>query len=120
MLLFADNIDHLVEPVKAAATRLQKAQVEPGAFYHANQIRTKVDGPNADAGLKGQYVKVLQDLSQGLGDLRDGIRGLATKYTSLEDASKMTATELQRAVESSGGDFTSLMTDAGGSGGGSS
>lgn len=120
MLLFADNIDKLIKPARDAATELQKVQVEPGAFYHANQIRTKVNGPNADSGLKDQYIKVFQDLAQGLGDLRDGIKQLAQHYTTLEDAGKMKATDLQSAMQSTSSDFTSLVTDAGGSGGGAS
>ncbi|MDT0464427.1 MULTISPECIES: hypothetical protein [Streptomyces] len=120
MLLFADNIDKLIQPTRDAASVLQKVQVEPGAFYHANQIRTKVNGPNADAGLKEQYIKVFQDLAQGLGDLRDGVKALAQQYTTLEDAGRMKATDLQNAMQTTTSDFTSLVTDAGGSGGGAS
>ena len=118
MELFAGNIDLLIKPAREAAKDLQLVQVEPGAFYHANQIRTKVNGPNADSGLKEQYIKVFQDLAQGLGDLRDGVRQLAKQYTTLEDAGKMKATDLQSAMQSTSSDFTSLVTDAGGSGGG--
>ncbi|MEV7393539.1 MULTISPECIES: hypothetical protein [unclassified Streptomyces] len=120
MLLFADNIDKLIQPTRDAAGVLQKVQVEPGAFYHANQIRTKVNGPNADAGLKEQYIKVFQDLAQGLGDLRDGVKALAQQYTTLEDAGHMKATDLQNAMQTTTSDFTSLVTDAGGSGSGAS
>ncbi|MFF7400907.1 hypothetical protein [Streptomyces murinus] len=120
MLLFADNIDKLIQPTRDAATELGKVQAEPGAFYHANQIRTKVNGPNADSGLKESYIKVFQDLAQGLGDLRDGVKQLAQHYTTLEDAGRMKATDLQNAMQSTSSDFTSLVTDAGGSGGGAS
>ncbi|MFE4631701.1 hypothetical protein [Streptomyces mirabilis] len=118
MMLFANNIDKLIQPARDAASVLQKVQAEPGAFYHANQIRTKVNGPNADTGLKEQYIKVFQDLAQGLGDLRDGVKQLAQHYTTLEDAGRMKATDLQNAMQTTASDFTSLVTDAGGAGGG--
>ncbi|WP_146214582.1 hypothetical protein [Streptomyces sp. ICBB 8177] len=117
MLLFADNVDKLIQPAKDAATKLQGVQAEPGAFYHANQIRTKVNGLNADSGLKEQYIKVFQDLAQGLGDLRDGVKQLAQKYTTLEEAGTMKATDLQNAMQSTDSDFTTMMTDAGGTAG---
>ncbi|OIK26141.1 hypothetical protein VT52_017875 [Streptomyces malaysiense] len=120
MLLFADNIDKLIQPTRDAATELGKVQAEPGAFYHANRIRAKVNGPNADSGLKESYIRVFQDLARGLGDLRDGVEQLAQHYTTLEDAGRMKATDLQNAMQSTSSDFTSLVTDAGGSGGGAS
>lgn len=114
--VFANNIDLLIAPTKTASTTLGTVSVAPGAFYHANQMRTTVNGPNGDAGLKEQYVKTLSDLGQGLADLRDGIRQLSAKYTTIEDANTMTATDFQTAMSSSQGDFTQMMTDAGGSG----
>jgi hypothetical protein len=116
---FADNIDLLIAPTKTASTTLGTVSVAPGAFYHANEMRTTVNGPNADAGLKEQYIKTLSDLGQGLADLRDGVRQLSAKYTTVEDANTMTATDFQTAMSSSQGDFTQMMTDAGGSGGSS-
>lgn len=117
---FADNIDLLIAPTNTASTTLGDVDVEPGAFYHANKMRTSVNGPNADDGLKEQYIKVLSDLGQGLGDLRDGVRQLSQKYKTIEDANTMTATDLQTAMDLSQGDFSTMMTDAGGTGGSSS
>ncbi|WP_329172974.1 MULTISPECIES: hypothetical protein [unclassified Streptomyces] len=120
MELFADNIDKLIAPTQQAARKLDPVNTAPGAFYHADQIRTKVNGLNADAGLKAQYGKVLADLVQGLGDLRDGVRELASRYSTVEDANKMTSQDLQTAMQSANGDFSVLLTDSGGmpSGGG--
>ncbi|MBF9072532.1 hypothetical protein [Streptacidiphilus fuscans] len=112
--LFADNIDQLVDPVRKAQTALEGVSVEPGDFYHANKMRIDVTGPNADAGLKEQFVKVLGDLSQGLSDLSAGVRQLSAKYKTIEDANSASATDLQNAFQSTDGDFTSLITDAGG------
>ncbi|MCH0567245.1 hypothetical protein [Streptomyces sp. MUM 2J] len=120
MLLCADNIDKLIPFTRRAAALLQEVRVEPGAFYHANQIRAKISGLNADSGLKERYIKVLHDLAQGLGDLRDDLKVLANQYTTLEDAGRMKATDLQKSMQSTSSDFTSLVTDAGGSGGGGS
>jgi hypothetical protein len=114
---FADNIDAMIQPTATAGTTLKTVSVAPGAFYHANQMRSSVNGPNGDAGLKEQYIKTLSDLGQGLADLRDGIRQLSTTYTNIEDANTMKATDFQTAMSSSQGDFTQMMTDAGGSGG---
>ena len=118
--VFANNIDLLIAPTKTASTTLGTVSVAPGAFYHANQMRTTLNGPNADAGLKEQYIKTLSDLGQGLADLRDGVRQLSAKYSTIEDANTMTATDFQTAMSSSQGDFTQMMTDAGGSGSSSS
>jgi hypothetical protein len=112
--LFASNIDLLIDPVHKARTALQGISVEPGAFYHANKMRTDVNGPNADDGLKKQFDQVLTDLASGLADLRDGIRTLSAKYTSLEEANKASATDLQNAFDSSTSDFNQLITDSGG------
>jgi hypothetical protein len=120
MDVFADNIDQLITPTKTASTTLDAISVQPGAFYHANQMRTTVNGPNADNGLKEQYIKTLSDLGQGLADLRDGVRQMSAKYTTIEDANTMTATDFQTDMASSQGDFTQMMTDAGGSGSSSS
>ncbi|MFJ5521226.1 hypothetical protein ACIQB4_29845 [Streptomyces griseoluteus] len=115
MALFADNVNDLLPQLKDALARLQKVQVEPGAFYHANQIRLKVNGANADSGLKGQYIKVLQDLIQSVGDLRTGVKELAAKYVSLEEANNMESTVLKRAMQASQQGFSTLVPDAGGS-----
>ncbi|QMU77120.1 hypothetical protein GXW83_16790 [Streptacidiphilus sp. PB12-B1b] len=114
--VFANNIDLLIAPTRTASTTLGNVGIAPGAFYHANQMRTSVNGPNGDAGLKEQYIKTLADLGQGLADLRDGVRQLSAQYTTIEDANTMTATDFQSAMSSSQGDFTQMMTDAGGSG----
>src|SRR4051812_16834352 len=47
--LFATNIDLLIQPVRDVAAALTDVSVAPGAFYHANVMRTSVNGPNADA-----------------------------------------------------------------------
>jgi hypothetical protein len=112
--LFADNIDQLIAPVHQAREALNGVSVQPGAFYHANQMRISVNGANGDDGLKKQYYKVLTDLATGLADIRDGVRKLSAKYTTIEDANKITANDLSTDFDSSSSDFNGLITDAGG------
>lgn len=114
--VFADNIEKLISPVQKAAAALNPIAVAPGAFYHADTMRTKVSGQNGDDGLKEQYVKVLNDLVNGLTDLHDGVRQLSQKYKTTEDLNGMTAKDFQDAMDSSVTDFNQMMSDGGGSG----
>ncbi|MER7186091.1 hypothetical protein ABT404_42655 [Streptomyces hyaluromycini] len=112
--LFASNIDLLIQPVRKVATDLTDVSVAPGAFYHANVMRTTVNGPNADAGLKKSYSDALSALVRGLTDLRDGVRGLSQKYATTEDANNMTAQDLADAFTTTTADFNTMMTSNGG------
>ncbi|MER6211743.1 hypothetical protein [Streptomyces sp. NPDC001642] len=114
--LFATNIDLLIQPVRDVATALTDVSVAPGAFYHANVMRTSVNGPNADAGLKKSYGDALTALVRGLTDLRDGVNGLSHKYATTEDANGMTAQDLADAFTTTTADFNTVMTSNGGTG----
>ncbi|WP_046734615.1 hypothetical protein [Streptomyces humi] len=114
--LFANNIDLLIQPVRDVATGLSDVAVAPGAFYHANKMRTTVNGANADDGLKKSYGDALSALVRGLTDLRDGVRGLSRKYATTEDANNMTAQDLADAFTTTTADFNTMMTSNGGSG----
>ncbi|MEU9345161.1 hypothetical protein AB0D74_28560 [Streptomyces sp. NPDC048278] len=114
--LFASNIDLLIQPVRDVATGLSDVAIAPGAFYHANKMRTTVNGPNADDGLKKSYGEALSALVRGLTDLRDGVRGLSLKYTTTEDANNATAQDLADAFTTTTADFNTMMTSNGGSG----
>ncbi|MCF3961229.1 hypothetical protein [Streptomyces fuscigenes] len=116
MLLFAKNIDLLLDPVKKASDALEPVTIASGAFYHANQIRSKVSGANGDDGIKAQYIKVLNDLTNGLTDLREGIKTLAAKYKTIDDANGMKSKELLDAMGDVTDDFNALMSDNGGTG----
>ncbi|GAA3760170.1 hypothetical protein [Streptomyces tremellae] len=116
MDVFASNIDLLLKPVQKASDALTPVTVASGAFYHANQIRTKVTGTNGDDGLKAQYIKVLNDLTNGLTDLREGVKTLAAKYKTLDDANGMKAKDLTDAMDGVTEDFNTMMSDNGGTG----
>ncbi|MGW0999545.1 hypothetical protein [Streptomyces sp. NPDC002520] len=117
MELFADNMDKLIAPVRAALDGLGEVAVAPGGFYHANVIRANINGVNADGGLKASFQHVLSDLVQGLSDTRDTMKELSVKYVKIEDANKMKAIDLQKAMQSAQADFDALNKDGGGGAG---
>ncbi|GAA4794609.1 hypothetical protein [Streptomyces ziwulingensis] len=113
--LFASHIDLLIQPVRDVATGLDEVAVAPGAFYHANVMRSTVNGPNADGGLKKSYGSALSALVRGLTDLRDGARTLSRKYATAEEDNSLTAADLADAMTSATADFNTMMTSNGGS-----
>jgi hypothetical protein len=111
MELFADNMDKLAGPVKEAYEKLmQLARVNPGAFYDGYALRQVTCGANGDSGLQAKYLKMLHDLGQGLADLSTGVRQLSAKYTTTEEEAKITAEDLNNAMQSAQGDFTKMGT----------
>ncbi|MFD0276375.1 hypothetical protein ACFVHB_21070 [Kitasatospora sp. NPDC127111] len=112
--VFAANIDRLIQPVKDVATALEDVSVAPGAFYHANMMRNKVNGPNGDTGLKKEFTDSLASLVTGLTDLRDGVKALSAKYRTVEEANGMTARDFHDALADAVGDFNAVATAAGG------
>ncbi|MQS16218.1 hypothetical protein F7Q99_29320 [Streptomyces kaniharaensis] len=114
--LFAANIERLIQPVKDVATALEDVSVAPGAFYHANMMRNKVNGPNGDTGLKKAFTDSLASLVTGLTDLRDGVKALSAKYRTVEEANGMTARDFHDALSDAVGDFNAVATVAGGAG----
>ncbi|MDX2705657.1 hypothetical protein PV350_22760 [Streptomyces sp. PA03-6a] len=116
LLRFADHIDSLITYVRSAHAGLEKVQVKPGTFYHANALRDKINGVNGDSGLKARYLMVTTDLVEGLGSMRDGVRTLARKYESADEASRMSADDLEHAMRNADDDFDQFMEDVGDSG----
>lgn len=114
--LFATNMNALIAPLRTAYSALDNVNVQPGAFYHADQIRSQINGPNGDAGLKSQYQKVISDLVQGLSDIGDAVNQMKQKYKSTEDLNGASATDLQNDFQTVQGDFSTMMSDASGSG----
>lgn len=113
--LFASNIDLLIQPVRDVASGLSEVSIAPGAFYHANVMRSTVNGPNADDGLKKNYGDALSALVRGLTDLRDAVRGLSHKYATIEEANNMTVQDLGDAFTTATADFNTVMTSNDGS-----
>ncbi|QKZ15964.1 hypothetical protein [Streptomyces chartreusis] len=113
MELFADNMDRLAEPVKQAYQKLiQLQRVNPGAFYDGYALRQAASGTNGDSGLQSRYLKVLHDLGQGLADISSGMRQLSQKYKTVEEESKMTAEDLNNAMQSAQSDFSKIGSGA--------
>jgi hypothetical protein len=116
--LFATNMDALLKPVQDALTFLQDhTDVRAGAFYHGNTIRTNLNGPNADGGLKKAVGLVLSDLAQGITDIATGVRAISAKYKSIHDDTVLKATDVQTYMQKAQGDFDALVKDGGGSSG---
>jgi hypothetical protein len=117
---FASNVQALIAPVEAARTQIQGTSVQPGAFYHADVMRSAINGSGSGSGssspgLAAQYEKVLTDLANGLTDVHTAVTSLANKYTSTEELNSMSASDLQTTMSDAVGDFNSLITDDGGS-----
>jgi hypothetical protein len=110
--LFATNMNALIAPLKSAYTALEGVDVQPGAFYHADQIRNQINGQNGDAGLKSQFQKVLTDLVQGLSDVNDAVATMTKKYKSTEDLNGASVTDLQSDFQTVSSDFSTMMSDA--------
>ncbi|WP_405554207.1 hypothetical protein OIE52_40550 [Streptomyces canus] len=109
MELFASNMEKLAEPVKQAYKKLAELErTNPGAFYDAYMLRQVACGANGDTGLQNTYLKILHDLGQGLTDISSGVRQLSSKYTTVEEESKMTAEDLSNAMNSAQSDFTKI------------
>jgi hypothetical protein len=104
-------MDKLAEPVKQAYQKLLQLQrVNPGAFYDAYKLREVSCGANGDSGLQNTYLKILHDLGQGLADISTGMRQLSAKYKTTEEEAKLTAEDLNNAMQSAQGDFTKIGT----------
>jgi len=109
---FSTYIGELIPPIKALVQELTGVDVQPGAFYDADQIRTVINGLNDDAGLKSSYTKIIGDLVQGLTDIQTALGQMATKYTTTDELNKATVTDLQNDFQTVQSDFTSMMSDA--------
>lgn len=109
MEVCAKNLEQLIAPVQRAKQALHGVDTRPGAFFHANQIRSKVTGSGGETGgLKDAYSKVLDDLADGLTDLCNGIRSLSKQYDSTEEANEMKAKDLDEYMYRAGADFQAL------------
>jgi hypothetical protein len=72
-------------------------------------MRSKVSGGGGEAGgTKGAYIKILDDLADGLTDLCNGIRSMSKVYDSTEEANKMGAKELDEYMHRAGAAFQAL------------
>lgn len=119
--LFATNMKSLIAPLQAVASTLGNVNVQPGApgFYHADQIRATVGTVSAKTGIASDYHQVLGDLANGLDEVSQTMQNLGAKYTSTEDANKMSATDLQAGLDTATGYFNKTIADTGGSPGSS-
>jgi hypothetical protein len=113
---FATYMGELIPTLNALLPGLNLVNVQPGAFYHADQIRELINGLNGDSGLKSRFTQVISDLVQGLTDIQTAVNEMSTKYQGTEDLNNMSVTDLQNDFQQVEGDFSSLMSDAGSTG----
>src|ERR1700761_1491292 len=120
--VFASNMGKLLAPVKDAWSTLNGlAPVAAGSFADATAIRSKVSGGDASTGgdtagdIVGGYLKVLNDLHKGLGDLQTTANTMSGKYKTADDLNGMSATDLQNDLGDSANLFGQLGTDSGAS-----
>jgi hypothetical protein len=109
--VFAENIASMVPAVQKAMVDLGGVSVEPGAFYHADQMRVSINGPNADAGLKGALLKVLNDLANALQNLHDEALAMSHKYKTFDEMNTVDATALRSAFSTASGSFDTAISD---------
>lgn len=119
MDLFAKNIGILIAaggPLRTAQLQLSGVNAQPGAFYHADQIRTKIGGANGDAGLKAQFTLILNDLLNGLTTVQTAMQDLSTKYKSTEEANGISVKDLQTDFDTATTYFASSLGHEGSKG----
>jgi hypothetical protein len=113
--LFIGNMGKLATPVSGLISKMQTMKpVQPGAFYHADQIRAAISGDNGDGGLQHRHRLAATDLNNGLVALQNAMKGLSSKYKTTEELNKGAAQEVQQALSSVSGSFGGVVTDAGG------
>jgi hypothetical protein len=109
--VFAENIASLVPLVQKAIVDLGGVSVQPGAFYHADNMRQVINGQNADAGLKGSLLKVLNDLANALQNLHDEALAMSQKYKTFDDMNTMDAGKLKDAFSTASDYFAQAIND---------
>ena len=111
MEAIANHIETLIPYVQRAQTAVSRVSVAPGAFYHANLLRTKVMGSDGQGGLKDGCEKTLTDVANGLTDFCTGLRAMSKKYQTIEEANKMKADDVQNYMADATPDFNAVPQD---------
>jgi hypothetical protein len=107
MDVLANNLEQLIAPVKKCRETLKLLKVAAGAFHHAYEIRDKTSGAG---GLKEDYLKILDDLEDGLTSLCSGVRDMSKHYSLTEEANDMTAEELNQFMQGALKDFGAMSS----------
>ncbi len=111
MVIFAKNIETLLDPCKKAQQVLKNVKVAPGDFFHGHAMRAKVAGGTGAGGCQEAYLKVLDDLCDGLTSLANGVRLMGQKYDSTDEANNMTGKQLKEYLRDAAADFGALAQD---------
>lgn len=109
MELFAKNIEELKVPVGKCYEALSVVDVAAGAFYDAYEIQDTTCGKG---GLKGDYLKIIADLENGLISLCSSVREMIKEYSSTEEGNDMTTEELIKFMAATSSYFTTMNTNS--------
>jgi hypothetical protein len=116
---FADNLDTIADALGGARQRLNQLQpIRAGGseFVEAQNLAKKVTGTSGDGGLQQNTVESLTALRTALMDTADGIRQLATKYSTIEEINQKAGSDLNQLIQQAQGDIQKLQAATGGSG----
>jgi hypothetical protein len=102
--LFADNIGALNSPVLTARSYIATSDVAPGGFFDAYNFRDAYRNK-----LVGQFGPMLDDLAQGLNELRAVCYKISANYRKTNDMNNMTAADIQPALDDVNGYFSKMM-----------
>ena len=105
----------VVQQVNSLLSQMRK--LAPGSLFESYELRDKVGypGDGTTTSLIYNYGQSLQDLSRGLSDVRDGLNKMRSTYKSFDDLNKAKIQDLENDFANAEADFTSMMTDNGGS-----
>jgi hypothetical protein len=113
----AGNMDTLYNAVQQAYQVLSGApRLAPGGLFESYQLKNKVGFPHdgQPTSLASSYLQVLQDLGQGLSDIKSALAQMQKTYTTFDDLNKIKIQDLENDLTNAEADFTNVITDGGG------
>lgn len=90
-------------------TKLKAVDLKPGGFAKAELLRQKINGAkDGDTGLAGDSAALMTDINEALVAIKDNLLKLANSYENNEDFNKMTAEDLNEAMDAAWGQITEV------------
>ncbi|MEC3993794.1 hypothetical protein VSR01_09670 [Actinacidiphila sp. DG2A-62] len=126
--IFADNLDTIASVVKTARQKLDPDHLNPilagdDRFVEAHNLTSAITGKSGGEGLQQNYLDSLHALCTALEGTAEGIRDIATKYSTIEEVNAKAGNELSDLIREAQGDIQAIRsategTDTGTSGSG--
>jgi hypothetical protein len=113
----ANNMDLLAEAVISAGQKFSEfTGVDPGGLIASYTMKSKVGAtaPTPATGLATAYSEVLADLEQGLNQIAQALRHMASTYKTFDDLNKVTAADVYSDFTGATGDFGNAVSANGG------